>query len=115
MVVAILTRHARVRTHLHTCRFCKEKDETVQHIICCCEALAHQRFNVFGYLVVEPTDIHTASVRDLCLLIRGKRLRNLGSIQYLGLHNKPMAVVLPGAFMLTGPRGGGGGGEEATK
>jgi hypothetical protein len=34
----------------------------MQHIICCCEALACQHFNVFGSLVVEPTDICTASV-----------------------------------------------------
>jgi hypothetical protein len=78
MVVAILTGHAPVRTHLRTmdlfegdptCRFCKKEGGTVQHIICCCEASARQRFNVFGCLIVEPTDIRTASVRDLCLLV----------------------------------------------
>jgi hypothetical protein len=62
MVFAILTRHAPVRTHLltlglfegdSTCRFCMKEAVTVQHIICCCEALARQRFNVFGSLVVE--------------------------------------------------------------
>jgi hypothetical protein len=51
MVVAVLTGHAPVRRHLHTmgliagdpsCRFCGRDDETVQHIICCCEALARQ-------------------------------------------------------------------------
>jgi hypothetical protein len=87
MVVAILTRHAPVRMHLRimnlfegdpTCRFGKKEAETVQHIVCCCEALARQRFNVFGSLVVEPTDLRTASVRDLCLFIRGTGLRNLG-------------------------------------
>jgi hypothetical protein len=51
--------------------------ETVQHIICCCEALTRQRFNVLGSLVVEPTDVRTVSVRDLCLFIRGTGLRNL--------------------------------------
>jgi hypothetical protein len=49
VVVAILTGHAPVRKHLHTmdlfdgdptCRFCGKETETVQHIICCCEALA---------------------------------------------------------------------------
>jgi hypothetical protein len=87
VVVAILTAHAPVRTHLHTlglfeedsnCRFCKEEAETVQHIVCCCEALARQRFNVIGYLAVELTDIRTASGRDLCLFIRGTGLWNLG-------------------------------------
>jgi hypothetical protein len=62
MVVAILTGRAPVRMHLRTvglfegdptCRFCMKEAETVQHIICCCEALARQRFNVFGSLVVE--------------------------------------------------------------
>jgi hypothetical protein len=81
-----LTGHAPVRKHLHTmglfdgdptCRFCGKETETVQHIICCCEALAHQHYNVFGSLKVEPTDICTASVRDLCLLIRGTGLQIL--------------------------------------
>ena len=36
--------------------------QTVQHIICCCEALTHQRYSVFGKLFAEPNDISTASV-----------------------------------------------------
>ena len=80
MVVAILTGHAPVRGHLYTvgpfdgdptCRFCRKDTETVQHIICCCEALARQRSNVFRNPLVEPKDISRASVRDLCLFIRG--------------------------------------------
>jgi hypothetical protein len=87
MVVAILTGHAPVRKHLRimglfegdpTCRFCRKETETVQHIICCCEALARQRYNVFGSLEVVPTDIRTTSVRDLYLFIRGTGLWNLG-------------------------------------
>ena len=79
MVVAILKGHAPVRGHLYimglfdgdpTCRFCRMDTETV-HIICCCEALARQRYNVFGKLTVEPRDISTASVRDLRLFIGG--------------------------------------------
>jgi len=86
MVVAIFTGHAPVRSHLYivglfdgdpTCRFCRMEAETVQHIICCCEASARQRYNVFGRLIVEPKDISTASVRDLCLLIQGTGLLNL--------------------------------------
>jgi len=77
MVVVILTGHAPVRRHLYimdlfdgdpTCRFCRMETETVQHTICCCEALACQRYNVFGKLTVEPRDISTASGRDLCPL-----------------------------------------------
>ena len=86
MVVAILTGHAPVRGHLYimgmfdgdpACRFCSLETETVQYIICCCEALARQHYNVFGKLIVEPKDISTASVRDLCLFIRGTGLLNL--------------------------------------
>jgi hypothetical protein len=60
-----------------TCRFCKKETETVQHIMCCCEALARLRYNVFGNLIVEPKDISTASLKDLCLYIKGAGLLNL--------------------------------------
>jgi hypothetical protein len=69
MVVAILTGHAPVRGHLFTmslfdrdptCGFCRKENETVQHIICCCEALARQCYNVFGNPLFEPKDIRTA-------------------------------------------------------
>ena len=100
IVVTILTGHAAVRWHLYamglfggdpTCRFCRKKTETVQHIICRCEALARQRYNVFGNSPVEPKDISTASVRDLCLFIRDTGLLNLYGLEYLGLHDKPKA------------------------
>jgi hypothetical protein len=86
MAVAILTGHDPVRKHLHimglfdgdpTCRFCKMETERVQHIICCCEVLAYQCYNFFGKLFAEPKDISTASVKDLCLFIRGTGLLNL--------------------------------------
>jgi hypothetical protein len=86
MVVTILKGHAAVRRHLYitglfegdrTCRFCRKETETVQHIICCCEALACQRYNVFGNPFVEPKDIRTASAKDLCLFIRGTELLNV--------------------------------------
>jgi hypothetical protein len=86
LTVAIFMGHAPVRGHLYTmglfdgdptCRFCRKETETVQHIICCCKALARQRYNVFGNLFVEPKEISTASVRDLCLYIKGTGLLNL--------------------------------------
>ena len=49
LVVAILTGHAPVRGHLRTiglfdgypcCRFCGMETETVQHLVCCYEALS---------------------------------------------------------------------------
>jgi hypothetical protein len=79
MAVAILTGHAAVRGHLRTmglinrdpsCRFCRIETETVQHITCCWEAQARQRYNIFGKAFVEPKDIRTASLRDFRLFIR---------------------------------------------
>jgi hypothetical protein len=61
MTVAIFTGHAPVRGHLYImglfdgdpiCRFCRKETETVQHIMCYCEALACQRYNVFGNITV---------------------------------------------------------------
>jgi hypothetical protein len=86
MVVVILTGHAPMRRHLNimglsdgdpACRFCRMETETVEHIICCCKALARQRYNVFGKLTADPKDTSTASVRELCLFIRGTGLLNL--------------------------------------
>jgi hypothetical protein len=86
MLVAILTGHAPVTGHLYTmglfdgdptCRFCRKETETMQHIICCCKALDRQPYNVFGNSPVEPKDISTGSVNDLCLFIRGTGLLNL--------------------------------------
>jgi hypothetical protein len=86
LTVAILTGHAPVRGHLYTmglfdgdptCRFCRKETETVQHIICSCEALANQRYNVFGNLFVEPKEISTVSAKDLCLYIKDTGLLNL--------------------------------------
>jgi hypothetical protein len=83
---APLTGHAPVRVHLQTmglfsgdpsCRFCRMEAETVQHITCCCEALARQRYNIFGRPFIEPKEISTASLRDLCLFIRDTGIMNL--------------------------------------
>jgi hypothetical protein len=86
IAVAILTGHAAVRGHLRimglfngnpSCRFCRMENETVQHITCCCEALALQRYIIFGKPFVEPKDIRTASLRDLCLFIRDRGILSL--------------------------------------
>jgi hypothetical protein len=66
MAVVILTGYAPVRRHLRIMGlfngdpFCRMETETVQHIACCCEALARQRYNIFGKPFVEPKDISTA-------------------------------------------------------
>jgi hypothetical protein len=63
LAVAILTGHAPVRGHLRiiglfdgdpSCRFCGMETETVQHLVCCCEALSRQRYNVLGVMFLEP-------------------------------------------------------------
>ena len=86
MAFAILTGHVPVRGHLRimvlfsgdpSCRFCKMETETVQHITCCCEALARQRYNIFGKLLTKQKDISTASIKDLCLFIRDTGILNL--------------------------------------
>jgi hypothetical protein len=87
LAVAILTGHAPVRGHLRTiglfdgdpsCRVCGMETLTVQHLVCRCEALSRQRYNVFGELIIEPKDLSTATVRDLCLFIRNRGLSKLG-------------------------------------
>jgi hypothetical protein len=86
MPVAFLMGHAPVRKHLNimglfdgdpTCRFCRMETETVYHIICCCEALARQRYSFFGKLFADPKGISTASLKDLCLFVKGTALMNL--------------------------------------
>jgi hypothetical protein len=66
MAVAFLTGHAPVIGYLWimglfsgypSCRLCRMEIETVQHIICCCKALARQRCNIFGKLFLEPKEI----------------------------------------------------------
>jgi hypothetical protein len=85
LVVAFLTGHGPVRKHLNimglfdgdpSCRFCKSETETVYHIICRCEALARQRYKYFGKLFAEPKDTSMASLKDLCLFVRGTGLMN---------------------------------------
>jgi hypothetical protein len=52
--------------------------ETVQHLVCRCEALSRQRYNVFGVLIVEPKDLSTATVSDLSFFIGNTGLFKLG-------------------------------------
>jgi hypothetical protein len=86
MITTVYTGHAPVRGHLFTvglfdgdpiCRCCGMETETVQRIVCRCEALARQRYDVFGKLIIEPKDISTASIRDLCLFIGSAGLSRL--------------------------------------
>jgi len=86
MVTAIFTGHAHVRGHLYImglfdgdpiCRFCGMETETVQHIICCCEALARQRYNVFWKLTVKPRHKHSFSKGPLPLHTRHRVIESV--------------------------------------
>jgi hypothetical protein len=63
--------------------------ETVQHITCCCEALARQRYNIFGKPFVEPKDISTASLSNPVSLYKRHRVTESVLNDSLGLNNKP--------------------------
>jgi hypothetical protein len=87
LAAAILTGHVPVRGHLRiiglfdgdpSCRFCGMETETVQHLVCCCEALSCQRYSVFGVMFLEPKDLSTATVRDLCFFTRNTGLFKMG-------------------------------------
>jgi hypothetical protein len=74
-----------VRKHLNimdlfevdpTCKFCGSETETVHHIVCGCEALARQRYKLFGNMFAEPRDISMASLKDQSLFISSTGLMN---------------------------------------
>ena len=65
----------------------------MQHIVCCCEALARQRYNVSGRPNVEPKDTSTVSIRGPLPLYTRRRVIEAVLNDVLGLHNKPKAAV----------------------
>ena len=98
MTVAILNGHAPVRGHLRimglfsgdpSCRFCKMETETLQHITCCCETLARQRYNIFGKLFAKSKDISTP-------LSLYKRQRDIESVLNDRLISHKVVVLKPG-------------------
>jgi hypothetical protein len=85
MITAIYTGHAPVRGNCLLLACLKkiqsadaaEWRQTVQHIVCRREALAGQRYDVFEKIIIEPKDISTASIRELCFFIRSAGLLRL--------------------------------------
>jgi hypothetical protein len=83
LTAAILIGHVPVRGNLRTdglydgdpsCRLCVLETETVQHLVCCYEALSRQRYNAFGEFIIEPKAISRATIKDLSLFIRKNRV-----------------------------------------
>ena len=72
-ITGVLTGHCPVRYHLQrigltedpTCRMCLEDEETSEHLLCECEALAYRRFQTFGRAVLKPEDIANAIPKDI--------------------------------------------------
>jgi len=81
MVVAILTGHAPVRGNLYIMGLFNGNPAGWRLKQCSILSAAARRWLVSaivsGKLTVEPKDISTASVRDLCLSIRGTGLLNM--------------------------------------
>jgi hypothetical protein len=40
--------------------------ETVQHLVCRCEVLSRQRYNVFGVMFLEPKDLKVQPQSQTC-------------------------------------------------
>jgi hypothetical protein len=52
------------------CGRCLEKDESVTHILCECEAIAYLRFRHMGHYFMEPGKYHDAPIRRILHFIR---------------------------------------------
>jgi hypothetical protein len=77
-VVGLLTGQCHLKGHLFklgltdnpTCERCLEKDESVTHISCDCEAIAYLRFRHLGQFFMEPSDYYDAIINKVLHFIR---------------------------------------------
>ena len=76
-----------------TCRFCRTETETEQHIICRCEALAGQRYNVSGEADCRTKRHKHSFGRGPLPLHTNRRVMESVLNGTLGLNNKPKAAV----------------------
>jgi ribonuclease HI len=74
MLVGALTGHCWLRKHLHTmgvytddleCRACCEEDETTEHVLCECHALARTRLDMLGKAYPSPDEYRTFAIPDI--------------------------------------------------
>jgi hypothetical protein len=69
-VVGLLAGHCHLKGHIFKCGLtnspicerCLEKDESVTHILCYCEAIAYLRCRQLGHCFMEPRDYHDAPI-----------------------------------------------------
>ena len=72
-LTGMLTGHCPVNYHLQnlgkvlesTCRFCKEETETVEHVLCSCEALHHKRLQHLQARFLEPSEVCQVAPRQI--------------------------------------------------
>ena len=63
--IGIFTGHGKFRYHLKkikmrdddTCRYCRESQETAEHLLCDCDALIQKRKQVLEEYYLNPTDL----------------------------------------------------------
>ena len=58
-----------------TCRLCLDHDETAEHILCECEALAYHRQLFFSKAIILPAETASADPKDLVSFIKSVRIK----------------------------------------
>jgi hypothetical protein len=78
-VVGLLRGHCQLKGHIFKlvftdypiCERCLEEDESATHILCDCEAVAHERFRHLGQFFMELSDYYDAPIYEILHFIRG--------------------------------------------
>lgn len=82
LMTGFLTGHYPVRARLKmmrliadaNCRFCGVEDETVEHLLCDCEALERMRFKHFKSGQLEAQDFKGISSKDFLAYVKSLKL-----------------------------------------
>ncbi len=90
IITHLYTGHSYLRQHQHriqneqdlVCRFCDETEETVEHILARCPALANARWDILGEPEVKVSDLPT-------LVTPTKLIKFAKRINYLDLFDTP--------------------------
>jgi ribonuclease HI len=78
ILTGFLTGHCTLRYHLGKlglsdqtiCRLCLEEDETSEHVLCSCEAVASLRLNILGKPFLSLPEFHSTSFSDILGFIK---------------------------------------------